>query len=198
MKKISRSAVYESTEGRRPVALNLRVSRPKSIPVDRASLAMQLLNNQTAIPKVMVSKRHFREDPKPLDPNYPIEIELQRIALEAVPNKPPVIAKMKNTVTDEMIEKYREEERRGILQRGYDVPPEIDRRLKDIQSNLEKANAKISDLQEKYDKLNIENAALKIQKETAKTAKKSSSDFKEERKSIVEDIQKALKKLSSG
>lgn len=95
------------------------------------------------------------------------------------------------------------DEQGNILQRiqrirdwyGNDVPVEIEKRLKDIQSNLDKANAKISELQEKYDKLNIENEALKIQKESnAKKNKKTSSDFKTERKGIVEDIQKALKK----
>ncbi len=78
---------------------------------------------------------------------------------------------------------------------GNDVPPVIDKKLKEIQSNLDKANSKISDLTEKYDKLNLENAALKIQAEekTTKT-KRTSSDYKTERKNIVEDIQKALKK----
>jgi hypothetical protein len=125
-RKISNSAVYDSTEERRPVAVNKRQVRPKPIPIDKASLALELLNNQTRPVVNIVGTRHFREDPEPLDKNYPIEIELQRIAMEAVPNKPPFQPlKIKSSVTDEMIEKYREEERRGILQRGYNVPPDI-------------------------------------------------------------------------
>jgi hypothetical protein len=125
-RKISNSAVYDSTEERRPLATNRRQVRPKPIPIDKASLALELLNNQTRPVVNIVGTRHFHEDPKPLDKNYPIEIELQRIAMEAVPNKPPFQPlKIKSSVTDEMIEKYREEERRAIRQRGYNVPPDI-------------------------------------------------------------------------
>lgn len=77
---------------------------------------------------------------------------------------------------------------------GNDVPPEIDKRLKTIQKNLDDANAKIADLREKYDKLSLEHEKLKIQKEASKKGRKSNDDFKKERKDIVEDIQKALKK----
>jgi hypothetical protein len=125
-RKISNSAVYDSTEERRPLAINKRQVRPKPIPIDKASLSLELLNNQTRPVVNIVGTRHFHEDPAPLNKNYPIEIELQRIAMEAVPNKPPFQPlKIKSAVTDEMIEKYREEERRGILQRGYNVPPEL-------------------------------------------------------------------------
>lgn len=124
-RKISNSAVYDSTEERRPLATNRRQVRPKPIPIDKASLALELLNNQTRPIVNIVGTRHFHEDPAPLDKNYPIEIELQRIAMEAVPDKPQQPLKIKSAVTDEMIEKYREEERRGILQRGYNVPPDI-------------------------------------------------------------------------
>jgi hypothetical protein len=51
--------------------------------------------------------------------------------MEAVPNKPQQPLKIKSPFTEDMIEKYREEERRGILQRGYDVPPELE--LIDLQ-----------------------------------------------------------------
>jgi hypothetical protein len=144
--KISNSAVYEPrlksgsqgqdlVEERRPVAKNMRHVRPKPIPIDRASLAMELLNNQTRPMVNIVGTRHFHEDPTPLDKNYPLEIELQRLAMEAVPNKPQPPLKIKSTVTDDMIEKYREEERRGILQRGYNVPPELD--VLDLQPEIE-------------------------------------------------------------
>jgi len=83
------------------------------------------LNNQTRPTVNIVGTRHFHENLVPLDKNYPIEIELQRLALSAVPNKPQQPLKIKSAVTDEMIEKYREEERRGIRKRGYDIPPEI-------------------------------------------------------------------------
>lgn len=125
--KISNSAVYDTEEERRPVAVNMRQFRPKPIPIDKASLAMELLNNQTRPVVNIVGTRHFHEDPAPLDKNYPIEIELQRLAMQAVPNKPPFQPlKTKTPFTEDMIEKYREEERRGILQRGYDVPAEIE------------------------------------------------------------------------
>jgi hypothetical protein len=123
--KISNNAVYDSTEERRPVAKNMRHVRPKPIPIDRASLAMELLNNQTRPVVNIVGTRHFHEDPTPLDKNYPLEIELQRLAMASVPNKPQPPLKIKSAVTDDMIEKYREEERRGILKRGYDVPEAI-------------------------------------------------------------------------
>ena len=68
------------------------------------------------------------------------------------------------------------DEQGNILQRvqrikdwfGGDVPPVIDAKLKEIQTNLDKANAKINDLQEKYSKLNIEHEALKVQSEENK------------------------------
>jgi len=133
-RKISNSAVYDSTEERRPVAVNKRQVRPKPIPIDKASLSMELLNNQTRPTVNIVGTRHFHEDPAPLDKNFPIEIELQRIAMEAVPNKPQQPLKIKSAITDEMIEKYREEDRRGILQRGYDVPPEI---IPDLEEDIQ-------------------------------------------------------------
>lgn len=95
------------------------------------------------------------------------------------------------------------DEHGNILQRiqrikdwyGNDVPPEVDKRLKQIQSNLDKANAKIYELQGKYDQLAIEHEALKVQKSSkGKKEKKTSDDFKSERKNIVEDIRDALKK----
>jgi hypothetical protein len=118
--------VLDSEEERRPVAVNKRQFRPKPISIDKASFALELLNNQTRPIVNIVGTRHFHDEPAPLDKNYPIEIELQRLAMSAVPNKPmfqPL--KSKSPFTEDMIEKYREEERRGILQRGYDVPPEI-------------------------------------------------------------------------
>jgi len=124
-RKISNSAVTDSTEERRPLAVNKRQVRPKPIPLDKASFALELLNNQTRPTVNIVGTRHFHENVLPLDKNYPIEIELQRLALSAVPNKPQPPLKIKSAVTDEMIEKYREEERRGIRKRGYDVPPEV-------------------------------------------------------------------------
>jgi len=126
-RKISNSAITDSEEERRPVAKNMRQVRPKPIPIDKAGLALELLNNQTRPVVNIVGTRHFHENPIPLDKNYPIEIELQRIAMEAVPNKPAFQPlKTKSPFTEDMIEKYREEERRGISQRGYDVPPEIE------------------------------------------------------------------------
>lgn len=126
-RKISNSAVYDTEEERRPLAVNKRQFRPKPIPIDKASLALELLNNQTRPTVNIVGTRHFHEDPAPLDKNYPIEIELQRIAMEAVPDKPAFQPlKTKSPFTEDMIEKYRQEERRGILQRGYDVPPQIE------------------------------------------------------------------------
>jgi hypothetical protein len=125
-RKISNSAVYDSTEERRPVAVNKRQVRPKPISLDKASLALELLNNETRPIVNIVGTRHFHEDTAPLDKNYPIEIELQRIAMSAVPDKPQQPLKMKSPFTEEMIEKYREEERRGILQRGYNVPPDLE------------------------------------------------------------------------
>jgi hypothetical protein len=125
-RKISNSAVYDSTEERRPLATNRRQVRPKPIPIDKASLALELLNNQTRPVVNIVGTRHFHEDPAPLNKNYPIEIELQRIAMSAVPDKPQQPLKTKSPFTEEMIEKYREEERRGILQRGYNVPPDLE------------------------------------------------------------------------
>ena len=125
-RKISNSMVLDSEEERRPVAVNKRQFRPKPISIDKASFALELLNNQTRPIVNIVGTRHFHDEPAPLDKNYPIEIELQRLAMSAVPNKPmfqPL--KSKSPFTEDMIEKYREEERRGILQRGYDVPPEI-------------------------------------------------------------------------
>lgn len=128
-----RSTVYEE---RRPVAVNKRQFRPKPIPLDKASLALELLNNQTRPTVNIVGTRHFHENPIPLDKNYPIEIELQRIAMEAVPNKPAFQPlKTKSPFTEDMIEKYREEERRGILQRGYNVPPELD--VLDLEPEVE-------------------------------------------------------------
>jgi hypothetical protein len=124
--RISNSAVYDTEEERRPMAVNKRQIRPKPIPIDKASLALELLNNQTRPIVNIVGTRHFHEDPAPLDKNYPIEIELQRIARSAVPDKPQQPLKTKSPFTEDMIEKYREEERRGILQRGYDVPPQIE------------------------------------------------------------------------
>jgi len=124
---ISNSAVYDTEEERRPLAVNKRQVRPKPIPIDKASLALELLNNQTRPTVNIVGTRHFHEDTTPLDKNYPIEIELQRIAMSAVPDKPAFQPlKTKSPFTEEMIEKYREEERRGIRQRGYDVPPELE------------------------------------------------------------------------
>jgi hypothetical protein len=125
-RKISNSAVYDTEEERRPVAVNKRQFRPKPIPIDKAGLALELLNNQTRPIVNIVGTRHFHEDPTPLDKNYPIEIELQRIAMSAVPDKPQQPLKTKSPFTEEMIEKYREEERRGILQRGYNVPPDLE------------------------------------------------------------------------
>lgn len=125
-RKISNSAVYDTEEERRPVAVNKRQFRPKPIPIDKASFALELLNNQTRPTVNIVGTRHFHEVPAPLDKNYPIEIELQRLAMSAVPNKPQQPLKIKSAVTDEMIEKYREEERRGIRRRGYNVPPDIE------------------------------------------------------------------------
>jgi hypothetical protein len=125
-RKISNSAVYDTEEERRPVAINKRQFRPKPIPIDKAGLALELLNNQTRPIVNIVGTRHFHEDPTPLDKNYPIEIELQRIAMSAVPDKPQQPLKTKSPFTEEMIEKYREEERRGILQRGYNVPPDLE------------------------------------------------------------------------
>jgi hypothetical protein len=87
-RKISNSAVPDSEEERRPIAKNMRQVRPKPIPIDKASLALELLNNQTRPVVNIAGTRHFHEDQTPLDKNYPIEIELQRIAMEAVPNKP--------------------------------------------------------------------------------------------------------------
>jgi hypothetical protein len=125
-RKISNSAITDSEEERRPVAKNMRKYPPKPIPIDKASFALELLNNQTRPVVNIVGTRHFHENPIPLDKNYPIEIELQRIAMEAVPNKPPFQPlKTKSPFTEDMIEKYREEERRGIRQRGYDVPQDI-------------------------------------------------------------------------
>lgn len=124
-RKISNSAVTDSTEERRPLAVNKRQVRPKPIPMDKASFALELLNNQTRPIVNIVGTRHFYEIPAPLDKNYPIEIELQRLAMSAVPNKPQQPLKIKSAITDEMIEKYREEERRGILKRGYDVPADL-------------------------------------------------------------------------
>jgi len=125
-RKISNSAVYDTEEERRPVAVNKRQVRPKPIPLDKAGLALELLNNQTRPIVNIVGTRHFHEDPTPLDKNYPIEIELQRIAMSAVPDKPQQPLKTKSPFTEEMIEKYREEERRGIVQRGYNVPPDLE------------------------------------------------------------------------
>jgi hypothetical protein len=124
--RISNSAVDDSTEERRPVAVNKRQVRPKPIPLDKAGLAMELLNNETRPIVNIVGTRHFHEDTTPLDKNYPIEIELQRIARSAVPDKPQQPLKIKSPFTEDMIEKYREEERRGILQRGYNVPPDLE------------------------------------------------------------------------
>ena len=125
-RKISNSAVYDTEEERRPIAINKRQYRPKPIPIDKAGLALELLNNQTRPIVNIVGTRHFHEDTTPLNKNYPIEIELQRLAMSAVPDKPAFQPlKTKSPFTDEMIEKYREEERRGIRQRGYDVPPDI-------------------------------------------------------------------------
>ena len=125
-RKISNSAVYDTEEERRPLAVNKRQYRPKPIPIDKAGLALELLNNQTRPIVNIVGTRHFHEDTTPLDKNYPIEIELQRIAMSAVPDKPAFQPlKTKSPFTEEMIEKYREEERRGIRQRGYDVPKNI-------------------------------------------------------------------------
>ena len=125
-RKISNSAVTDTTEERRPLAVNKRQYRPKPIPIDKASFALELLNNQTRPTVNIVGTRHFHEDTTPLDKNYPIEIELQRLAMSAVPNKPAFQPlKTKSPFTEEMIEKYRQEERRGIRQRGYDVPKNI-------------------------------------------------------------------------
>lgn len=125
--RISNSAVYDTEEERRPLAVNKRQVRPKPIPIDKAGLALELLNNQTRPIVNIVGTRHFHEDTTPLDKNYPIEIELQRIAMSAVPDKPAFQPlKTKSPFTEEMIEKYREEERRGIRQRGYDVPPDLE------------------------------------------------------------------------
>ena len=138
-RKISNSAVFDTEEERRPVAINKRQFRPKPIPIDKASLAMELLNNQTRPVVNIVGTRHFRENPIPLDKNYPIEIELQRIAMEAVPNKPAFQPlKTKSPFTEDMIEKYREEERRGILQRGYDIPPELE--VLDLEEDTREEN----------------------------------------------------------
>jgi hypothetical protein len=134
-RKISNSAVYDTEEERRPVAINKRQFRPKPIPIDKASLALELLNNQTRPIVNIVGTRHFHEDPAPLDKNYPIEIELQRIARSAVPDKPQQPLKTKSPFTEDMIEKYREEERRGILQRGYNVPPDLE--VLDLQPEVE-------------------------------------------------------------
>lgn len=123
--RISNSAVTDTEEDSRPLAVNKRQFRPKSIPMDKAMFALELLNNQTRPIVNLVGTRHFHETPAPLDKNYPIEIELQRLAMSAVPNKPQQPLKIKSAVTDEMIEKFREEERRNILKRGYDVPADL-------------------------------------------------------------------------
>jgi len=175
--RISNSAVYDSTEERRPVAVNKRQVRPKPIPINKASLAMELLNNQTRPTVNIVGTRHFHENPTPLDKNFPIEIELQRIAMEAVPNKPQQPLKIKSAITDEMIEKYREEERRGILQRGYNVPPELDvldleedtpsQRLPRIQEILTEGASVKRELLQKYNDLQKEMDVLQKQKVTS-------------------------------
>lgn len=81
---------------------------------------------------------------------------------------------------------------------GGDVPKVISDKLSEIQTNLDKANAKINDLQDKYSKLSIENEALKTKEtENKSKTKRTSSDYKGERKNILEDVAKALKKARS-
>lgn len=78
---------------------------------------------------------------------------------------------------------------------GGDVPKVISDKLSEIQTNLDKANAKMSDLQDKYSKLSIENEALKTKAAEGKSkTKRAPSDYKNERKEIIENIQKALRR----
>ena len=77
---------------------------------------------------------------------------------------------------------------------GGNVPEDVQKKLDDIQKQLDESNVKLQKLQEDYNKKVVEIEALKAAKSAATKTRKTSEQFKTERKNIVSDLKEALRK----
>lgn len=112
-RKISNSAVYDTTEERRPVAVNKYKTPTAPIRVNKAELMLERLHRENPVSNI-VARRMPPVGALPVDPNYALYIELDRLATASVPKQPLQPLKIKSPFTEAMIDKYKQEEERNI------------------------------------------------------------------------------------
>jgi hypothetical protein len=111
--RISNSAVYDTNEERRPVAVNKYKPPIAPIRVNKAELMLEKIQRANPVPNI-VARRMPPVGAQPIDPNYALYIELDRLATASVPKQPLQPLKIKSPFTEAMIEKYKQEEERNI------------------------------------------------------------------------------------
>jgi hypothetical protein len=109
--KISNSAVDEQEH--RPVAVNKYRPPITPLKVNKAELVLEKLHRANPV-KNIVSRVMLPPEGAPVDPNYALYIELDRLAKASVPKQPIQPLKSKSPFTEAMIDKYKQEEERNI------------------------------------------------------------------------------------
>jgi len=114
-KKISQSNTSTDVDERsqRPVAINKY--RPPIAPLktNKAELMLEKLQRANPVQNI-VTRRLPPKEGLPVDPNYALYIELDRLASASVPKQAIKPLKIKSPFTEAMIDKYKQEEERNI------------------------------------------------------------------------------------
>jgi len=110
--KISNSAV-SGTEERRPITENKYRPPIAPLKVNKAELMLERLHRENPVQNI-VTRRLPPTEGLPVDPNYALYIELDRLAKSSVPKQPIQPLKIKSPFTEAMIDKYKQEEERNI------------------------------------------------------------------------------------
>jgi len=114
-RKIAQSNTSADVDERsqRPIAVNKY--RPPIVPlrVNKAELMLEKLQRANPVQNIVARRLPPTEGP-PVDPNYALYIELDRLATASVPKQAIQPLKIKSPFTEAMIDKYNQEEERNI------------------------------------------------------------------------------------
>ena len=145
---------------RRPVAVNKYKTPTAPIRVNKAELMLERLHRENPVPNI-VARRMPPIGALPVDPNYALYIELDRLATASVPKQPLQPLKIKSPFTEAMIEKYKQEEERNIREAkrsgnyvDFISPPES------MRPELEEPEELGDDFKEEYDRLRLRQVRL--------------------------------------
>jgi hypothetical protein len=113
--KISQSNTPVDEQERRLVAVNKYRPPIAPLKVNKAELMLEKLHRANPV-KNIVSRVMPLPEGAPVDPNYALYIELDRLATASVPKQPLQPLKSKSPFTEAMIDKYKQEEERNIME----------------------------------------------------------------------------------